>query len=88
VLCNPPLVEVVREHSHVAVRCAGSLALRRFYHRHRITAVSPGGVWTLFVSFRKRQSWGFYTPSGKVWWWAFESVHNTKPITAKEPTNG
>jgi hypothetical protein len=83
-IVNPPLVEVVKEHCQAAVRGPGSLALRRFYHRHRISAVSRGGVVTLFVSFRKRQTWGFFTESGKVWWWAFESAHNTKPITAKE----
>lgn len=64
------------EPSTTTHRAAGSYALRRFYHRHRITAVSPGGVWTLFVTFRKRQVWGFYTEQGKVWWWKFESVHN------------
>lgn len=66
-------------------RTPGSFALRRFHHRHRISAVSPGGVLTLFVSFTKRQSWGFYTPQGKTWWWVFKSVHNNKPITAKAP---
>lgn len=84
-IVSPPLVEVTKEHTQVAVRGPGSLGLRRFYHRHRISAVSPGGVWTLFVSFRKRQSWGFFTEQGKVWWWVFESAHNTKPITAKTP---
>lgn len=84
-ILNPPLVEVTREHVQRTVRGPGSVALRRFYHRHRISAVSPGGVLTLFVSFRKRQSWGFFTEQGKVWWWVFESVHNNKPITGKAP---
>lgn len=84
-LVNPPLVAVEREHVQRSLRGPGSVALRRFYHRHRISAVSPGGVLTLFVSFRKRQSWGFFTPQGKTWWWVFESVHNNKPITAKAP---
>lgn len=75
----------VMEPSTWACRKVGSFALRRFYHRHRISAVSPGGVVTLFISFSKRQSWGFYTPEGKVWWWKFESAHNTKPITARAP---
>jgi hypothetical protein len=66
------------EQSHP--RAAGGYALRRFYHRHKITAVSPGGVWTLFVTFRKRQPWGFYTPGGKIWWQVFESVHNNRPV--------
>lgn len=62
------------------LRKVGSYALRRFYHRHKIISVSPGGVWTLFVTFRKRQAWGFYTEQGKVWWWKFENVHNNRPV--------
>lgn len=77
---NPPVVASIRERCEAAVRGPGSIALRRFYHRHRIVAVSPGGVWTLFITFRKRQSWGFFTPKGKIWWWEFESVHNNKPV--------
>lgn len=84
-LACPPMIEVEREPAVRTLRGPWSIALRRFYHRHRISAVSPGGVLTLFVSFRKRQSWGFFTPSGKQWWWVFESVHNNKPITEKAP---
>lgn len=69
-----------REPAVERLRNRGSFALRRFYERHRITAVSPGGVWTLFVTFRKRQAWGFFTPRGKIWWWEFDSVHNNRPI--------
>lgn len=79
-IVNPPVTMVMQEPVDEAQRRAGSIAVRRFYHRHRIIAVSPGGVWTLFVTFRKRQSWGFFTPQGKVWWWAYESVHNKTPI--------
>lgn len=79
-LVNPPVVLIEREPSTVTIRRAGSFALRRFHHRHRITEVSPGGVWTLFISFRKQQTWGFFTPKGKVWWWEFESVHNNAAI--------
>lgn len=57
-------------------RFPGSIALRRFSDRHRIVRVSDN-VWTLFITFKKRQSWGFYTPQGKLWWWVFESVHKS-----------
>lgn len=64
----------------VGVRDTGSVGVRHFWQRHRVVDVSTGGAWTLFITFRKRQSWGFYTPQGKVWWWQFESVHNAYPV--------
>lgn len=60
-------------------RGAGSVAFRRYSDRHRITLVATWEeipVWTLFITFPKRQAWGFYTPEGKTWWWVYESVHN------------
>lgn len=35
---------------------------------HRITHVSGGGVWTLFITGRKMHSWGFKTDAGFVNW--------------------
>jgi hypothetical protein len=63
-----------REKTRARARWAGALCFRRATDRHRITAVMPG-TYTLFVYFRKRQWWGFYTPQGKVHWKAYESVH-------------
>jgi hypothetical protein len=42
------------------------LKLRRPTTRHTITAVSPGGCWTLFVTGPKVRAWGFHTPEGWV----------------------
>jgi hypothetical protein len=49
---------------------AGDTAHRPFHTFHRITQVSPGGVWTLFIMGRKRHEWGFLTgdPPRKVHW--------------------
>lgn len=33
---------------------------------HRISRVSPGGVWTLFLTWGKPQPWGFYVDGKKV----------------------
>jgi hypothetical protein len=68
------------EDSCYVERGPGSIALRRYWHRHRIVHVKPGTL-TIFICFRKRQSWGFYTREGKVHWRAYESVHNSAPIT-------
>lgn len=46
-----------------------SIAYRPATARHRITRVSEGGVWTLFILVGgRKQWWGFYTPAGKVHW--------------------
>jgi len=53
----------------LTTRKAGSIAYRPATERHRITMVSPGGVWTVFVFIGgRRQWWGFFTPAGKVHW--------------------
>jgi len=64
-----------------------SLAFRRATDRHRITVVSPG-TFTLFVTWRKVQWWGFYTPAGKIFWRDYPSCHAAgqtgEPIEARE----
>lgn len=64
----------------------GDIGFRSFQDRHRIVQIDDGPVVTLFVTFRKQQSWGFFTPKGKIWWWEFESSHNVKPITERRNT--
>lgn len=50
------------------IRRPGDTASLRFGEYHRITAVSPAGVWTLFVTWRKRGTWGFLVGGRKVPW--------------------
>lgn len=33
---------------------------------HHVTMVSPGGVWTLFIMWNWRATWGFRLPDGRV----------------------
>jgi hypothetical protein len=47
-------------------RAAGTTAGKRSNDAHHISAVAPGGVWTLFIVGPYRQKWGFHTPTGKV----------------------
>lgn len=56
------------ETCNTTYRKTGSIALRRAVARHAINKVSPGGCWTLVLTFNKVQWWGFYTPAGKVHW--------------------
>lgn len=65
-------------------RGPGSIALRRATDRHRILAVSPGGVWTLVIVWPKSQWWGFFTPQGKIHWKNYESVHGRTEATVSE----
>lgn len=50
------------------LRGAGDAARLRFGEYHRITEVSEGGVWTLFVTGRYRGTWGFLVNGKKVPW--------------------
>lgn len=49
-------------------RRAGYTGRLLFGEYHRITQVSPGGVWTLFITWGKRGSWGFKVNGAKVPW--------------------
>lgn len=59
----------------IRMRGQGSYALRRPTDRHAITQIPEGGVWTLFITFKKVQTWGFYTEAGKVPHQVYESRH-------------
>lgn len=57
-----------REDGRTHWRMAGDTASLRFGEYHRITHVSPGGVWTLFVTGKYRGTWGFLVDGVKVQW--------------------
>lgn len=63
------------EEFRATMRRAGSFARRAATDRHRIYQVSDE-AWTLFITFRKRQWWGFYMPHGKVYWRNYESCYH------------
>jgi hypothetical protein len=48
------------------LRSAGDTAVLLVDEFHHISAVSPGGVWTIFIMWDWRGTWGFRTPSGFV----------------------
>lgn len=49
-------------------RNAGDTAKLNFGEFHKITAISPGGVTTLFISGPYRGIWGYLVNGGKVDW--------------------
>lgn len=60
--------EEVREDGRLIRRDAGDTARIAFGEFHAIREVSPGGVWTLFVTTRYRGTWGFKVNGYKVPW--------------------
>jgi hypothetical protein len=63
----PPGVAVPEFYTYL--RRAGDTVALRFGEYHRIEAVPPGGeVWTLFITGKKRGTWGFLVDGVKVPW--------------------
>jgi hypothetical protein len=60
-----------RENGHWAVRTRGETARLDFGEYHRITEVSDGGVWTLFVTSKFQGVWGFKVDGVKVPFWEY-----------------
>lgn len=60
-------VEQLADGSYQGLR-AGDTATLNFGEYHRITSVSNGGVWTLFVTGKYRGTWGFNVAGVKVPW--------------------
>lgn len=55
------------------VRKAGKTAVIEVDTFHHITEVSPGGVWTLFITGPWQHVWGFKTDEGFVPWHEHET---------------
>lgn len=50
------------------LRSIGETAALNVGDFHRIIEVSPSGVWTLFITFRKQESWGFLVDGRIINW--------------------
>ena len=62
-------------------RTAGYTGRLLFGQYHRISEVSPGGVWTLFITGRKRGTWGFLVNGNKVPWRTYLGLDKPQPST-------
>jgi len=47
-------------------RMVGDTAALKFNEYHTVTGVSPGGVWTLFLTWKYQGTWGFWVDGKKV----------------------
>jgi hypothetical protein len=64
--------------TYPVVRNKGDTATLRFGEYHRIDEVSPGGVWTLFITWRHRGTWGFLVAGHKVPWREYLGIEEEK----------
>ena len=60
--------DVTRALTGLRNREAGDTATLKFGEFHRICEVSPGGVWTIFITGKYRGTWGFLVDGVKVQW--------------------
>ncbi|MCD6006859.1 hypothetical protein [Halomonas sp. IOP_31] len=60
--------ETPKQFKTLVKRGAGDTARIGFGQFHRIHTVSPGGVYTLFISGKHRGAWGFLVDGAKVPW--------------------
>lgn len=65
--------EMIKESALRATGYTGTLKHGEF---HRITSVSPTGVWTIFITWRKQGSWGFDVDGVKVNWRDYLAKHS------------
>lgn len=64
-------------------RIAGYTGRLLFGQYHRITQVPRDGVWTLFITWRKRGSWGFDVDGHKVPWKQYLAEHSGHEAPSK-----
>lgn len=65
-------------------RIAGYTGRLLFGQYHRITQVPRDGVWTLFITWRKRGSWGFDVDGREVPWREYLAEHSGNTTTNQE----
>lgn len=68
------------------MREAGDTAVLGFGEYHRITEISDGGVWTMFITGKYRGSWGFNVNGVKVPWRTYIGIpEKVVPLAPAEP---
>jgi hypothetical protein len=61
----------------VYVRAPGYTGRLLFGQYHRISQVPPEGAWTLFITWKKRGTWGFLVDGKKVNWREYLNEEST-----------
>lgn len=67
-------------------RLEGDTATLKFGEYHTITYVPKGGVWTLFITYGYKGTWGFLVGGKKVPWREYMAMHPDKPWASEEET--
>lgn len=71
--------------THLETRIAGYTGRLMFGQYHRITQVPRDGVWTLFITWRKRGSWGFDVDGREVPWREYIAEHSGNVAPTRNP---
>src|SRR5690606_35004699 len=66
--------------SIVKHRAPGDTAPIRLGKYHRISSVSPGGAWTLFITWRYQGEWGYWVDGRKVNWREYHAELNDSDV--------
>lgn len=66
-------------------RKPGSTARLLYGEYHRISAISHEGVWTLFITWRYRGTWGFWDGTRKVPWREYLAERDGDGATQPSP---
>ena len=66
------------------IRKRGDTAALKFGEYHTITYVPDGGVWTLFITFGYKGTWGFLVDGKKVPWREYMDIKPDGPWSNQE----
>jgi hypothetical protein len=62
-------------------RNQGDTATLKFGEYHKISEVSEGGVWTLFIFYKWRGVWGFLVNGVKIPWRQYEAMKKDEVVS-------
>lgn len=83
---KPDFTFDMQDVARTCLRKEGDTAPVLFGQYHKITAISPGGVWTLFITWKYRGVWGFLVDGVKMPYKQY--LNRGRRAADKETSNG
>lgn len=80
---QPPEFDQKPQCTVMVTRNRGCLVRRTATHRHKLILPKGCTCWSLFVMWGKQRDWGFYTPTGWVYWREYLNDWTTETATDK-----
>lgn len=73
---KPVFRDGIYEGNDANIYCAGQILVRRSNSWHRLVLFDNESCWTLFITGRKQQRWGFLShPDAKTYWREYVAQH-------------